>query len=77
MSQRLQRNEIYLANEGSGLAFSVSDLGHVFGSNVGSEFGVRLRGKGPQRPEFAYDLVRILSLMIYTGLIEFNIVGDT
>ena len=53
------------------------DLGHIFGSNVGNEFGVMLRGKGPHKPEFAYDIVRIHSLMIYTDLIEYNIVGDT
>ena len=36
-----------------------------------------LRGKGPHKPEFAYDIVRIHSIMIYTDLIEYNIVGDT
>ena len=36
-----------------------------------------LRGKGHHKPDFAYDIVRIHSLMIYTDLIEYNIVGDT
>ena len=54
-----------------------TDLGHIFGSNVGNEFGVMLRGRGPHKPEFAYDIVHIHSLMIYTDLIEYNIVGDT
>ena len=36
-----------------------------------------LRGKGPHKPEFAYDIERIHSLIIDTGLIEYNIVGDT
>ena len=36
-----------------------------------------LRGKEPHKPEFAYDVVRIHSLMIYTDLVEYNIVGDT
>ena len=36
-----------------------------------------LRGKGPHKPEFAYDIVRIHSLMISTDLIEYNIVGFT
>ena len=36
-----------------------------------------LKGKGPHKPEFAYDIVRIHSLMIYTDLIEYNILGDT
>ena len=77
VSRRTPKVEIYLANEGSGLAFFSTDLGHIFGSNVGNEFGVMLRGKGPHKPEFAYDIVRIHSLMIYTDLIEYNIVGDT
>ena len=77
MSRRTQNVEIYLANDGSGLAFFSTDLGHIFGSKVGNEFGVMLRGKGPHKPKSAYDIVRIHSLMIYTDLIEYNIVGDT
>ena len=53
------------------------DLADIFGSNVGIEFGVILRGKGPHKPTFAYDPVHVHSLMIYTDLIEYNIVGDT
>ena len=34
-------------------------------------------GKGPHEPEYAYDIVRIHSLMIYSDLVEYNIVGDT
>ena len=37
-----QKNEIYLANEGSGLAVFCTDLGHIFGKIVGKEFGVML-----------------------------------
>ena len=77
VSPRKQKVEIYLANEASGLEFFSKDLGHIFGSNVGNEFGLKLTGKGPQKPEFAYDIVRIHSLMIYTDLIEYNIIGDT
>ena len=39
VSRGTQKVEIYLANEASGLAFSSTDLGHIFGSNVGNEFG--------------------------------------
>ena len=77
VSRGTQKVEIYLANEETGLAFFITDLGHIFGSNVGIEFGLMLRGKGHHKPEFAYDIVRIHSLMIYTDLIECNIVGDT
>ena len=36
-----------------------------------------LKGRGPHKLEFAYDIVRIHSLMINSDLIEYNIVGDT
>ena len=35
------------------------------------------RKKGPHKPEFVYDFVLIHSFMIFTDLIEYNIVGDT
>ena len=35
-----------------------------------------LRGKALHKPEFAYDIVPIQFLMIYTDLIEYNLVGD-
>ena len=77
VSRRTQKVEIYLANEASGIAFFSTELGHIFGSIVGNEFGVMLSGKRPHIPEFAHDIVHIHSLMIYTELIEYNIVGDT
>ena len=77
VSRKTLKVEICLANEASGLAFFNTDLGHIFGSNVGNEFGVILRRKGPHKPKIAYDIVRIHSLMIYTDLIEYKIVGDT
>ena len=66
-----------LANDNSGLAFCSTDLGYNFGNNVGNEFGVLMIGKGPLEPEFAYDTVRIHSLMIYSDLVDNNLVGDT
>ena len=77
VSRRTQNVEVYLANEGSGLAFLSTDLRHIFGSNVGNEFGVMLRAKGPHKPKLAHDIVSIHSLMLYTDLIEYNFVGDT
>ena len=76
VSRRTQKVAIYLANEVSGLALFSTDLGHMFGSNAGNEFGVMLRRKGPHKPYFAHDIVRIHSLMIYTDAIEYNIVCD-
>ena len=77
VSRRTQKFEIYVSKEGSGLAFCSTDLGHNFGSNVGNEFAVMLRGKGPDKPELAYDIVRVPSLMIYMDMIEYSIFGDT
>ena len=72
-----QKVGIHLAIEESGLAFFSTDLRHIFRRNVGHEFGLMLRRKGPHKPKFAYDIVRIHSLMIYTDLIECHIAGDT
>ena len=77
VSRKTQKVVILLANDSCGLAFCSTDLGHIFGNNVGNEFGVLMIGKGPLEPEFAYDIVRIHSLMIYSNLVEYSIVGDT
>ena len=76
VSRRTQKVEIYIAKEKSGLAFFSTNLGHIFGSIVRNEFGVMLRGKEPHKPEIAFDIVRIHSLMIYIDLIEYDIFGD-
>ena len=70
MSRGTQKVEIHPASEGWGLAFLSMDLGHIFVSNVGNDFGVLLRGEGLHKPVFAHGDVRIHSLMIYTDLIE-------
>ena len=44
VSRRTQKVEVYLANDGSWLVFFSTDH-NIFGSNVGIEFGVILRGK--------------------------------
>ena len=77
VSRRTQKTVIMLANDNSGLAFCSTDLGQIFNNNVGNEFGVLMIGKGPHEPEFAYDIVRIHSLMIYSDIAEYNIVVDT
>ena len=77
VSRRREKVVIMLANDSSGLAFCSTVLGHIFGNNVGNEFGVLMIGKGPHEPKFAYVIVRIHSLMIYTDIVEYNLVGDT
>ena len=77
VSRRTQKIVIMLANDTSGLAFCSTDLGHIFGNNVGNQFGVLMKGKGPHEPQFAYDLVCIDSLRIHSDIVEYSIVGDT
>ena len=77
VSRRKQKIEIDHANEGYGPAFFSTNLRQIFGSNVGNEFGVMLRGEVPHEPKFAYDIVRIHSLMMYMDLTEYSIVGST
>ena len=74
VSRRTQKVVIMLANDSSGLAFCSTDFGHIFGNNVGNEFGVLMIGKRPHEPEFAHDIVRVHSLMIYSDIVEYNIV---
>ena len=77
VSRRTQKVVIMLANDSSGLAFCSTDLGHNFGNNVGNHFGVLMKRKGPRAPQLAHDIVRIHSLMIYSEIVEYKIVGDT
>ena len=65
------------ANDTSGLAFCSADLGHTFSNNPRNDFLVLIKGKGPHEPEFAYDIVGIHLLKIYSNLVEYNNVGDT
>ena len=69
VSRRTQKIVIVPANDTSGLAFCSTDLGHIYGNNVANQFGVLMKGKGPHEPQFAYDIVRIHSLMIYSNLV--------
>ena len=77
VSRVTQKVKVYLANEESSLAFFSTDLGHIFGRDVRNDSGILMRGKEPHEPSFAYDIVRIHSLMIYTDIVEYNIVRDT
>ena len=77
VSRGTRKIEIVFTNKISGLDFLNTDLVNIFGSNVGNEFGVMLRGKGPHKLEFVYECVHRHSLMIYTHLIGYKNVRDT
>ena len=36
-----------------------------------------MSGAGPHFPKFPYDIVQIHTLMIYSDIVEYNIVSDT
>ena len=77
VSRRSQKVVIIPAKDTSGLAFCSTDLDHIFGNNVGNQFGVLMNRKGPHEPQLAEDIVRVHSLMIYSNLVEYSIAGDT
>ena len=77
VSRVTQKVKVYLANEKSSLAIFSTDLGHIFGGDVRNDLGILMSGKGPHEPIFAYDIVRLHSLIICTDILEYNIVGDT
>ena len=77
VSRKTQKVVILFAKDTSGLVFCSTDLGHICGNNVGNQFRVLMKGKEPHEPQLALDIVRIHSLMIYSDLVEYSIVGDT
>ena len=77
VSRVTQKVKVYLANDESSVAIFSTDLGHIFGGDVRNDSGILMSGKGPHEPTFAYDIFRIHSLMFYTDIAEYNIVGNT
>ena len=73
-----QRISLSLPNQNSLLVIFSADLCHVFGCEEAVYgMGVFMSGGGPHFPKFPYDIVRIHTLMIYSDIVEYNIVGDT
>ena len=77
VSRVTQKVMVYLANEESSVASSGNDSGHICGGDVRNDLGILDCGKGSHEPTFAYDIVRIHSLLIYTDIVDYNFVGDT
>ena len=60
------------------LIVQISDLSHVFGYNSKQiQTGIIMKGKGPYCFEYSYDILRKHASMIYSEIIEHNIVCDT
>ena len=77
VDRRTQRVAFLLVNDESSLVIFSTDIGHFFEGDVRNDWGTLMFGKGPHKSLFAYDFFRIHWLMIYTGIVEYNIVGDT
>ena len=73
-----QQISITLPSDQAKLVIYSADLSHVLGVELSSEaMGVFIQGKGPHFPKYTYDIVRIHTIMIYSDIVEYNIVGDT
>ena len=77
VDRRTQETAFLLVDDESSLVISSMDLGHVFGGAFRNDWGILMLGRGPHKPLFAHDIFRIHSLMIYTDIVEYNIVGYT
>ena len=73
-----QKFAIHLPEDQSVFIIQSADLSRIFGCDLEqNQTGVIMKGKGPPYPQYSYDIIRIHSLMIYSDIIEYNIVGDT
>ena len=59
------------------LRFFTAELGLIFKNNAGNDFVKLVRGKRPENAAFVNEIVSMHSLMIYTDLIEYKIIGNT
>ena len=73
-----QKIAIHLPEDQSVFIIQCADLSHIFRCDLEqNQTGVVLKGKGPHYPQYSYDIIRIHSLMIYSDIIEYDVVGDT
>ena len=63
VSRVTQKVKVYHANEELSLEIFSTDLGHIFGGDVRNDLGILMRGKGSHERTFAYEIVRMHSLM--------------
>ena len=73
-----QKVAVHLPESQSVFIIQSADLSHIFGCDLEqNQTGVIMKGKSPHYPQYSYDIIRLHSLMIYSDIIEYNIVGDT
>ena len=73
-----QKVVVHLPENQSVFIIQRSDSNHIFGIDLEqNQTGVIMKERGPHYPQYSYDIMRIHSLMIYSDIIEYNIVSDT
>ena len=73
-----QKAAVLLPENQSVFIIQSADLSHIFGCDLEqNQTGVIMKRKGPHFFQYSYDIVKIHSLMIYSDVKEYNIVGDT
>ena len=74
----IQKVAIHLPEDQSVFIIQSADLSHIFGCDFEqNQTRVIMKEKGLHYPQYSYDIIRIHSLMIYSDIIEYNIVDDT
>ena len=73
-----QRISLGLTNKNSLLVIFSTNLFQVFGCEEAVYgMGISMSGAGPHFPKFPCDIVRIHTLMTFSDIVEYNIIGDT
>ena len=65
--------KLTLPNDHSGLNIISPELAHI----LGFPMSFLILGKGPHVSHYPIDILRVHSLMLYTDIIEYGIIGDT
>lgn len=73
LDKHSQKVIIRLPSPESILVIQSMDLAHI----LGYRSGVMLYGNTPHNSEYAFDILRIHSILVYSDIIEYNIIGDT
>ena len=72
-----QKVAVQLPENQSVFTIPSADLSHIFGGNLEqNQTGVIMKAKVPPYPQYSYDIISTHSLMIYSDIIEYNLVGD-
>ena len=79
VDKNTQKVAVHLPESQSVFIIQSADLSHIFGCDLEqNQTGVIMKGnEGPHYPQYSCDIIRIHSLVIYSDIIEYTLVGDT